>query len=77
MTANGALLKVKLCLFTTLSLIADAISKHGQLFLCDDFRATLLVYGVLLKNRCSEACDNTKMLRSFIERHGMLVPMHM
>ena len=55
----------------TLSIV-DAIPTRDHFFLCGDFKATLPVDEVRVKNRCGEANRNTKMLQSIIERHDLL-----
>ena len=72
LTAIDAHTNETMCFYDRLSSIVDAILTRDHLSLCGDFNATLPVDKVCVKNSCSEANRNTKMLQSFIERHDLL-----
>ena len=72
LTAIDAHTNETMSFYDRLSSIVDAIPTRDHLFVCGDFNATLPVDKVGVKNRCSEANRNTKMLQSFIERHDLL-----
>ena len=59
-------------LYDRLFSIVDATPTRDHLFICSDFKATLPVDKIRVKNRCGEAKRNTKMFHSFIERHDLL-----
>ena len=71
-TAIDAHTNETMSFYDRLSSIVDAIPSRDHLFLCGDFNATLPVDKVRVKNRCGEANRNTKMLKSFIQRHDLL-----
>ena len=64
--------KEAMSFYDRLSSIVDAIPTYDNLFLSDDFNAILPVDEVSVKNRCSDANRNAKMLQSFIKRVNLL-----